>query len=149
VSYSIAEESDFTDFNTAWTQWAVDMKAYINSLDTALPGDDMEALLVPAIPAIGAIALWLAKGAASYLLAKIVTTIIDIGLAWGKRKLEKGEIMSLETILKTAVLRYDTVDEEYKSRLGDLQDLIESIDTVLDIPGLRIWLSSAYAQELP
>jgi hypothetical protein len=149
ISYSMAEPSDFESFNSDWNQWRTDMLSYLDALDGIEEGGDMEALLVPAIPAIGAITLWLAKGAAMYLLAKIVTTIIDVGIEYAKRRLSTGTTLSIEAIIKKALLRWNPDTEDYESRVGDIESVIGAIETVVDIPGLRVWVNSAFAEVEP
>lgn len=149
VSVNVLETSDLSTFDADWSAWGVDMKSYIDSLDAADETQtDIEAMLVPAIPAIGAIAVWLAKGAAAYFLVKVVTTVIDVAMHYIKKRLTTGgTLMSLEAILKKALLRKDSQLNENVSIITDIFDVAASLDLLLDIPYLKIWAKSAIIQD--
>lgn len=144
MSISVAEETDLETFASSWDEWASDMKSNM----AAAEGENAGAMLVPALPAIGALALWLAKGAGAYMLAKIITTVIDVGAEVIKRKALNKYNMSLDDIVRKAFLRKE--DNQDQSIPADTAEAIANLECIADLgENLRVWVQSGYAGMRP
>jgi hypothetical protein len=139
ITYTQVESSDLTSIANELDAWAASVKTYLDGVEAAETEEDMEALLVPAVIPIGAVIIWLAKGASVYLAVKIITTLIDVGVDMLRRKLSPGKQSDVVGVLRRALL-----DAEGGSIYSGIIEAILSLETLVDLPGLAVWLRSGY-----